>query len=160
MFEVERIATGDRFLWVSRRRSTAFCTRRSKLPWSCEQTNLTFPQGNGWSLAAAYYLPLTELYGIGQSDPDSQTSKQVVDGLPVDCLTGKEDMNSATIHWCITTSGVLASFSAVPQEDGPEFGGSPADGTITSVSASAPESLFTLPAAPGPYTGIEAPPSQ
>lgn len=160
MFELGRVRSGAEYIWISRPHSTATCVRRNKLPWSCQQTSLTFPQGNGWSLAAAYYLPLTELYGIDQSGADSQTSKQVVDGLPVDCLTEKVESNSATLEWCITSNGVLASFSAVPQNDGPEFGGSPADGTITSVSASAPESLFALPTPPGPYTGIQAPPSQ
>jgi hypothetical protein len=160
MFEMGRVGSGAEYIWISRPHSTATCVRRKTLPWSCQQTSLTFPQGNGWSLAAAYYLPLTELYGIDQSGADSQTSKQVVDGLPDDCLTEKVESNGATLKWCITSNGVLASFSAVPQNDGPEFGGSPADGTITSVSASAPESLFALPTPPGPYTGIQAPPSQ
>lgn len=159
MFELDRSASGDAYLWVSRPHSTAFCIRTSTPRWSCAQTSLTFPQGNAWSLAAAYYLPLTELYGIQQSDADSTTSRQVVDGMPVDCLTDKAESNGATLKWCVTSSGVLASFSAVPQRDGPEFGGSPADGTVTSVSASAPASLFTLPASPGPYTGIEGPPN-
>jgi hypothetical protein len=159
MFEVMRLGSEDQYLWVSRPHSTAFCTHSNTSVWACEQTSLTFPQGNGWSLAAAYYLPLTELYGIERSDVDSVTSKQVVDGLLVDCLTDKLASNGATLRWCITSSGVLASFSAVPQQDGPEFGGAPADATITSVSTSAPASLFTLPSAPGPYTGVESPPS-
>ncbi len=159
MFEVIRLGSGDVYLWVSRPHSTAFCTRSDTLQWSCEQTSLTFPQGNGWSLAAAYYLPLTELYGIERSDVDSVTSKDVVDGLMVDCLTDKLASNGATLRWCVTSTGVLASFSAVPQADGPEFGGSPADATITSVSSSAQESLFTLPSAPGSYTGLLTPPS-
>jgi hypothetical protein len=160
MFELGRLGSGADYLWVSHPHSTATCVRRNSSPWSCEQTSLTFPQGNGWSLDAASYLPLTEAYGIEQSSADWQTSKQVVDGLPVNCLTEKVEINGATLEWCITSDGVLASFSAAPQNDGPEFGGSPADGTVTSVSASAPESLFTLPIAPGPYTGLDAPPNQ
>jgi hypothetical protein len=159
MFEVDRVASGDEYLWVSRPHSTAFCTNYNALKWSCEQTSLTIPQGNGWSLAAAYYLPLTELYGIEQYGPDSTTSRQVVDGLPVDCLADKVASNGATLRWCITSSGVLASFSAVPPQDGPEFGGSPADATVTEVSSSVPASLFTLPSAPGAYTGLQVPPS-
>ncbi len=159
MFEVIRLGSGGAYLWVSHPHSTAFCTRYNMLAWSCEQTSLTFPQGNGWSLAAAYYLPLTEIYGIEQSDLDSVTSRQAVDELPVECLTDKVASKGATLRWCVTSSGVLASFSAVPQQDGPEFGGSPADATITSVSSSAPSSLFTLPSAPGPYTGLQLPPS-
>ena len=161
MFEVDRVASGDEYLWVERPRSTAFCTRYNTLKWSCEQTSLTFPQGNGWSLAAAYYLPLTELYGIEQSDLDSTTSSQVgVGGLPEECLTENAPSNGAMIKWCITSmGGVLASFSAVPQKDGPEFGGSPADGATSLISATAPASLFTLPSAPGPYTGLLSPPS-
>ena len=159
MFEVDRVASGDRYLWVARPHSTAFCLRHNTSNWSCEQTTLTYPQGNGWLLTVSNYLPLTELYGIEQSDKDSTTTRQVVDGLPVDCLTDKVASNGATLSWCITSSGVLASFSAEPQVDGPEFGGSPADGMISSVSSAAPASLFTLPATPGPYTGIESPPS-
>ncbi len=159
MFEVIRLGSRDEYLWVSRPHSTAFCTHSNQLAWSCEQTSLTFPQGNGWSLDAAYYLPLTELYGIERSDLDSVTGNQVVDGLPVGCLTDKVASNGATLRWCVTSSGVLASFSAVPPQDGAEFGGSPADATMTAVSSSAPASLFTLPSAPGPYTGMQSPPS-
>lgn len=159
MFEVSRVASGDQYLWVATPHSTAYCIAYNSLHWSCEQTSLTFPQGNGWSLAAAFYLPLTELYGIERSDADSTTTGQVVDGVPVDCLTDKVGSNGATLRWCITSGGVLASFSAVPQKDGSEFGGSPADGTLSTFSASAPASLFRLLTAPGPYTGMEGPPA-
>ena len=158
MFEVDRVNTGDRFLWVAHPHSTAVCTALSDSPWSCSQTSLTYPQGNSWLLAIAFYLPLTELGWIGASNSDTSTSRQMVNGLPVECLTDKIPGSGATLRWCLTSTGVLASFSAVPQNDGDTVGGAPADGTITAVSGSAPDPLFTLPARPGQWAGPLAPP--
>jgi hypothetical protein len=157
MFEVDRIPSGAAYIWVSRPHDSSVCTRLSgAAPWYCEHTTLSYPQGNGWLLATADYLPLTELYGIERSAPNFTTSNQVVNGMRAECLAG--DTGGANLKWCLTATGVLASFSASPPRDGPEIGDSPADGTITSVSPTVPASLLTLPALAGPWTGLRVPP--
>ena len=158
MFEVDRIASGARYLWVSRPHSTAVCEQAyATARWSCEQTSMT-GGGNGWLLAEAYYLPETELPGTQNAKAGSTViTHEVVAGVPVECLSLEDRLNGAHLQWCITASGVLASFSAIPMSDGPAFGGSPADGSLVSVSSALPANTFSIPAKPGPWVGPYTP---
>ena len=99
----------------ARPHSTAFCTRYNTLNWSCEQTSLTFPQGNGWSLAAAYYLPLTELYGIEQSDAgfdDEQAGRRRTAGRLPDRQGREQRRNPRLVHHLERSAGVVLGSSA------------------------------------------------
>jgi hypothetical protein len=164
MFELMRTATGAAEIWVSGPGDNNQCVRGSfASSWSCEHTDLNWPQGNGWLLATSDYLPRTELGAIQAIEqnvaPGSiSTKRSVVARTPVECLTGVESNRSVTLEWCLTSSGVLAYFSALPEQHGPEFGGSPATGTLTAFSSTAPASLFQLPATPGAWVGAYAGP--
>jgi hypothetical protein len=158
MFELSRRVSGARYLWVSHPHSTTLCHKQSSsAPWSCEQTSMT-GGGNGWQLATALYLPLTELNGLQSAvqgaDPSSvTTTRRVLAGLPVECLALEEANNAAHLQWCLTSSGVLASFAAVPTSDGFHFGDAPAEGTATSISSTVPSQAFAIPATPGAWVG-------
>jgi hypothetical protein len=160
MFEVDRIASGSGYLWVSHPHSTDVCTRRSRSSaWSCYQTSLTYPQGNGWFLSTGFYLPVSEFYGIqsavrGAKPSSMTTTRSVVDGLRVECLSVVDENNGAHLDWCITSTGVVASFSADPAFAHPGVGGVPADGTLSSDSSSLPAATFSLPAKPTIGKGI------
>jgi hypothetical protein len=82
-------------------------------------------------METSFYLPETELQGMQtgiQNFSMASISSGKVATASVECLD--ENLSYVTLHWCITTLGILASFSADPAKDDDQLGGAPVDGLL------------------------------
>jgi hypothetical protein len=152
MFDLHDGSEAD--LWIVRPGDTYSCYLASDgVVWTCSHIAADVG-GNGWILSAAAYEPYTVLTDmqslvLAASGGQITRSSSFVAGVPVECLAIR---GIGTTSACITSDGVLASFST-PRDTGNIAGDALAYGTATSITYSVSPSLLTPPAKadPGPW---------